>query len=186
MEFISLNLSQAQLSSQPTLQISTPPQSYYQVTIQQNVTNCSSVDWKPFRDFSDLVRTAVRACIIRQSQTITCYTDFISEDVDAAAEGTVRASVNVPAIRDNSRSCLDPNDFTVLNCIVKDHASLSPPSLRLRLCSRFTLFATKTYFDPKDFSPHPIDSVKGHASLSPFAQQKAKKKIKQKRNRFTK
>ncbi|PRD23568.1 UNVERIFIED_CONTAM: hypothetical protein NCL1_46006 [Trichonephila clavipes] len=50
------------------------------------------------------------------------------------------------AIRDISRSCRDPNDFTVLNCIVKD------------------------------FSPHPIDSVKGHASLSPLAQQKAKKK----------
>ncbi|GFU71585.1 hypothetical protein TNCV_3035251 [Trichonephila clavipes] len=33
---------------------------------------------------------------------------------------------NVAAIRDISRSCLDPNDFTVLNCIVKGHASLSP------------------------------------------------------------
>ncbi|GFX36174.1 hypothetical protein TNCV_2065151 [Trichonephila clavipes] len=78
----------------------------------------------------------------------------------------------VAAIRDISRSCLDPNDFTVLNCIVKGHASLSPPSLHLRLCSRFTLLATYTYFDPKDFSPHPIDSVKDHASLSPLAQQK--------------
>ncbi|GFY12979.1 hypothetical protein TNCV_665451 [Trichonephila clavipes] len=48
----------------------------------------------------------------------------------------------VAAIRDISRSCLDPNDFTVLNCIVKSHASLSPPSLWLRLCSRFTLLAT--------------------------------------------
>ncbi|GFW15547.1 hypothetical protein TNCV_4656871 [Trichonephila clavipes] len=48
----------------------------------------------------------------------------------------------VAAIRDISRSRLDPNDFTVLNCIVKGHASLSPPSLRLRLCSRFTLLAT--------------------------------------------
>ncbi|GFU02001.1 DUF5641 domain-containing protein [Trichonephila clavipes] len=48
----------------------------------------------------------------------------------------------VAAIRDISRSCLDPNDFTVLNCIVKGHASLSPPSLRLRSCSRFTLLAT--------------------------------------------
>ncbi|GFU85222.1 piggyBac transposable element-derived protein 4 [Trichonephila clavipes] len=36
----------------------------------------------------------------------------------------------------------------------------------------------ETYFDPKDFSPHPIDSVKSHASLSPLAQQKAKKKNK--------
>ncbi|GFY11909.1 hypothetical protein TNCV_4974091 [Trichonephila clavipes] len=51
------------------------------------------------------------------------------------------------AIRDISRSCLDPNDFTVLNFIVKGHASLSLPSLRLRLCSRFTLLATYTYFD---------------------------------------
>ncbi|GFV40178.1 hypothetical protein TNCV_3953751 [Trichonephila clavipes] len=48
----------------------------------------------------------------------------------------------VAAIRDISHSCLNPNDFTVLNCIVKGHASLSPPSLRLRLCSRFTLLAT--------------------------------------------
>ncbi|GFV04179.1 hypothetical protein TNCV_918001 [Trichonephila clavipes] len=48
----------------------------------------------------------------------------------------------VAAIRNISRSCLDPNDFTVLNCTVKGHASLSPPSLRLRLCSRFTLLAT--------------------------------------------
>ncbi|GFS85801.1 hypothetical protein TNCV_2973441 [Trichonephila clavipes] len=32
----------------------------------------------------------------------------------------------VAAIRDISHSCLDPNDFTVLNCIVKGHASLSP------------------------------------------------------------
>ncbi|GFY25433.1 hypothetical protein TNCV_2485531 [Trichonephila clavipes] len=94
--------------------------------------------------------------------------------------------VGVAAIRDISRSCLDPNDFTVLNCIVKGHASLSPPSLRLRLCSRFTLLATYTYFDPKDFNPHPIDSVKGHASLSPFAQQKGKKKNKTKKHRFTK
>ncbi|GFY25262.1 hypothetical protein TNCV_2483821 [Trichonephila clavipes] len=34
-------------------------------------------------------------------------------------------SAIVAAIRDISRSCLDPNDFTVLNCIVKGHASLS-------------------------------------------------------------
>ncbi|GFW12554.1 hypothetical protein TNCV_818061 [Trichonephila clavipes] len=79
--------------------------------------------------------------------------------------------------RDISRSCLDPIDFTVLNCIVKGHAPLSPPSLQLRSCLRFTLLATLTYFDPKDFSPLPIDSVKGHASLSPLVQQKAKKKI---------
>ncbi|GFV76352.1 hypothetical protein TNCV_4413311 [Trichonephila clavipes] len=37
--------------------------------------------------------------------------------------------MTVAAIRDISRSCLDPNDFTVLNCIVKGHASLSSPSL---------------------------------------------------------
>ncbi|GFV70193.1 uncharacterized protein TNCV_2553371 [Trichonephila clavipes] len=92
-----------------------------------------------------------------------------------------RSPLTVAAIRHISHSCLDPNDFTVVNCIVKGHASLSSPSLRLRLCSRFTLIATYTYFDPKDFSPHPIDSVKGHTSLSPLAQQKAKK-IKQKRN----
>ncbi|GFX17905.1 HTH_Tnp_Tc3_2 domain-containing protein [Trichonephila clavipes] len=32
----------------------------------------------------------------------------------------------VAAIRNISRSCLDPNDFTIVNCIVKGHASLSP------------------------------------------------------------
>ncbi|GFU77575.1 uncharacterized protein TNCV_3499471 [Trichonephila clavipes] len=55
---------------------------------------------------------------------------------------TAAAGSQVAAIREISRSCLDPNDFTVLNCIVKGHASLSTPSLRLRLCSRFTLLAT--------------------------------------------
>ncbi|GFW76061.1 hypothetical protein TNCV_3724811 [Trichonephila clavipes] len=52
------------------------------------------------------------------------------------------STIQVAAIRDFSRSCLDLNDFTVLNCIAKGQASLSPPSLRLRLCSRFTLLAT--------------------------------------------
>ncbi|GFU61859.1 hypothetical protein TNCV_375171, partial [Trichonephila clavipes] len=66
----------------------------------------------------------------------------------------------VAAIRYISRSYLDPNDFTVLNCIVKGHASLSSPSLRLRFCSRFTLLAILAYFDPKDYIPHPIDNVK--------------------------
>ncbi|GFS94037.1 hypothetical protein TNCV_2573661 [Trichonephila clavipes] len=108
----------------------------------------------------------------------------------------------VAAIRDISRSSLDPNDFTVLNCIVKGQASLSSPSLRLRgkwhvtygvpvperdkwaeqfcwngdrvnlsaegtvaplscdLIGRGRSLAEKwawkwTYFDPKDFSPHP-------------------------------
>ncbi|GFV61397.1 hypothetical protein TNCV_446131 [Trichonephila clavipes] len=50
--------------------------------------------------------------------------------------------LKVAAIHRISHSCLDPNDFTLLNCIVKGYASLSPPSLRLRLCSRFTLLAT--------------------------------------------
>ncbi|GFW92832.1 integrase catalytic domain-containing protein [Trichonephila clavipes] len=54
----------------------------------------------------------------------------------------MRKLLQVAAIRDIFRLYLDPNDFTVLNCIVKGHASLSPPSLRLRLCSRFTLLAT--------------------------------------------
>ncbi|GFU88316.1 hypothetical protein TNCV_847091 [Trichonephila clavipes] len=48
----------------------------------------------------------------------------------------------VAAIRHISHSCLDSNDFTVVNCIVKGHAPPSLPSLRLRLCSRFTLLAT--------------------------------------------
>ncbi|GFV71288.1 hypothetical protein TNCV_406691 [Trichonephila clavipes] len=50
--------------------------------------------------------------------------------------------LKVAAIHDISRSCLDPNDFTVLNCIVKGHATLLTPSLRLRFGSRFTLLAT--------------------------------------------
>ncbi|GFX92338.1 transposable element Tcb1 transposase [Trichonephila clavipes] len=72
-------------------------------------------------------------------------------------DGLKRQTVWVAANRHISHSFLDPNDFTVVNCIVKGHASLSlsPPSLRFRLCSRFTLLATYTYFDPKDFSPHP-------------------------------
>ncbi|GFX52677.1 hypothetical protein TNCV_3979801 [Trichonephila clavipes] len=107
-----------------------------------------------------------------------------SNPIFSKTVASLSPGVEVAAIRDISRSCLDPNDFTVLNCIVKGHASLPPPSLRLRLCSRFTPLATWTYFDPKDFSPHPINSIEGHASLSPLAQQKAKKK--QKRNRFTK
>ncbi|GFV56632.1 transposable element Tc1 transposase [Trichonephila clavipes] len=53
----------------------------------------------------------------------------------------ITAVIQVDVIRGISRSCLDPNDFTVLNCIVKCHTSFSPPSLRLRLCSRFTLLA---------------------------------------------
>ncbi|GFU80427.1 hypothetical protein TNCV_3521991 [Trichonephila clavipes] len=69
--------------------------------------------------------------------------------------------VDVAAIRHISHSCLDPNNFTVINCIVKGHVSLSSPSLRLRLCSRFTLLATYTYFDPKDFSPDPSTVSKG-------------------------
>ncbi|GFT27967.1 uncharacterized protein TNCV_643841 [Trichonephila clavipes] len=66
------------------------------------------------------------------------------EDVSALDRFSVHRcpTRQVAAIRDIFRSCLDPNDFTVLNCIVKGHASLSPPSLRLRLCSRFTLLAT--------------------------------------------
>ncbi|GFW39193.1 hypothetical protein TNCV_1831831 [Trichonephila clavipes] len=58
-----------------------------------------------------------------------------------AIDSSIKES-SVTAIRDISRSCLDPNDFTVLNCIVKGHASLSPPSFWLHLCSRFTLLAT--------------------------------------------
>ncbi|GFS55766.1 hypothetical protein TNCV_4497581 [Trichonephila clavipes] len=55
---------------------------------------------------------------------------------------TMNQNYEVAAILDISRLCLDPNDFTVLNCIVKGHASLPPPSLWLRLCSRFTSLAT--------------------------------------------
>ncbi|GFX32662.1 hypothetical protein TNCV_888001 [Trichonephila clavipes] len=98
----------------------------------------------------------------------------------------------VAAIRDISCSFLDPNGFTVVNCIVKGHASLSPPSLRLRLCSRFTLLATYTYFDPKDFSPHPSTVLKVKRLFSPFSQAslsstKSKEQNKtKKKHRFTK
>ncbi|GFX21192.1 hypothetical protein TNCV_4367711 [Trichonephila clavipes] len=62
----------------------------------------------------------------------------------------------VAAIRDISRSCLDPNDFNSLHTIdtVKGHASFLPLACGF-VCVRFT--------QP---SPHPIDSVKGHATLS--------------------
>ncbi|GFW45031.1 DDE_3 domain-containing protein [Trichonephila clavipes] len=43
---------------------------------------------------------------------------------------------DVTTIGHISLSCLYPNDLTVVNCIVKGHASLSPPSLRLRLYSQ--------------------------------------------------
>ncbi|GFS50188.1 uncharacterized protein TNCV_3061 [Trichonephila clavipes] len=86
----------------------------------------------------------------------------------------------VAAIRHIFYSCLDPNDFTVVNCIVKGNASLSPPSLRLRLCSRFTLLATYTYFDPKDFSPHPSTVSK---VMRPFHPLLNKKQIKKKKKR---
>ncbi|GFW77220.1 hypothetical protein TNCV_2726501 [Trichonephila clavipes] len=64
------------------------------------------------------------------------------EYIQGLFESIPRCMATVAAIRDISRSCLDPNDFTVLNCIVKGHASLSLPSLRLRLCSRITILAT--------------------------------------------
>ncbi|GFV55687.1 hypothetical protein TNCV_754871 [Trichonephila clavipes] len=118
----------------------------------------------------------------------TSVKDLNVNDVLDGNANVLRCSDNkVAAIRDISRSCLDPNDFTVLNCIVKGHSSFSPPFLRLRLCSRFTLLAAYTYFDHKDFSPHPIDSVKGHASLLPLEQQKAKKNKNKtkKKHRFT-
>ncbi|GFW76447.1 uncharacterized protein TNCV_1582261 [Trichonephila clavipes] len=81
----------------------------------------------------------------------------------------------VAAIRHISHSCLDPTDFTVVNCIVKGHVSLSPPSLRLRLCSRFTLLAT-TYFDPKDFSPHPSTVSKVMRPFHPLLNKKQREK----------
>ncbi|GFX10802.1 transposon Ty3-G Gag-Pol polyprotein [Trichonephila clavipes] len=82
----------------------------------------------------------------------------------------------VAVIRHISHSCLDPNDFTVVNCIVKGHASLSPPSLRLRLYSRFTLLATYTYFDPKDFSPQPSTVSKVIRPFHPLLNKKQRKK----------
>ncbi|GFV21248.1 hypothetical protein TNCV_183991 [Trichonephila clavipes] len=92
----------------------------------------------------------------------------------------------VAAIRHISHSCLDPNDFTVVNCIVKGHASLSPPSLRLRLCSRFTLLTTYTYFDPKDFSPHPSTVSKVTRPFHPCSTKSKEKNKTKKKHRFTK
>ncbi|GFT40085.1 hypothetical protein TNCV_2171031 [Trichonephila clavipes] len=59
---------------------------YYYGTTHKNTINCSSVDWKTLRDFLGLVRSAARARIIRQSQTINFYTDFISKGVDATEQ----------------------------------------------------------------------------------------------------
>ncbi|GFX36383.1 hypothetical protein TNCV_4932961 [Trichonephila clavipes] len=74
-----------------------------------------------------------------QKQTYMLFQNDVR--IDLACHGS-NLSMQVAAIRDISRSCLDANEFTVLNCIVKGHASLSPPSLRLRLCSCFSLLAT--------------------------------------------
>ncbi|GFW42376.1 hypothetical protein TNCV_239731 [Trichonephila clavipes] len=60
-------------------------------TTHQNVINCSSEDWKLFRGFLDLVRSAARARFIRQSYTINVLTDFIAKDVDASEKRAVRA-----------------------------------------------------------------------------------------------
>ncbi|GFS99128.1 hypothetical protein TNCV_822501 [Trichonephila clavipes] len=78
-----------------------------------------------------------------------CAENYLSSEVKEIRLEAVRTcckllspAIQIAAICDISRSCLDPNGFAVLNCIVKIHTSLSPPSLRLRLCSRFTLLST--------------------------------------------
>ncbi|GFX44548.1 hypothetical protein TNCV_4713741 [Trichonephila clavipes] len=47
-------------------------------TTNQNVINCSSVDWKPLRDFLGLRSPHVRA-LFGNRRRKTCYIDFISK-----------------------------------------------------------------------------------------------------------
>ncbi|GFT30194.1 hypothetical protein TNCV_3466671 [Trichonephila clavipes] len=55
------------------------------------------------------------------------YSSF-QKALQVIAEDMVQ-KLQVAAIRNISLMVLDPNDFIVLNCFVKGHASLSPPSL---------------------------------------------------------
>ncbi|GFX47433.1 hypothetical protein TNCV_1734201 [Trichonephila clavipes] len=112
------------------------------------------------REYHEFDSSATEQPLCRKADAPYNGRGSMSSEVDKSFFFSPKASPKnvsrqVAAIRHISHSYLDPNDFTVVNCIVKGHASLSPPSLRLRLCSRFTLRATYTYFDPKDFCPHP-------------------------------
>ncbi|GFV44631.1 hypothetical protein TNCV_1701911 [Trichonephila clavipes] len=64
---------------------------YYYGTTHQNVTNCSSVDWKTLPEFWGPVRSAR---IVRQLDITSKYTDCISKDVDATAKDAVCILVN--------------------------------------------------------------------------------------------
>ncbi|GFY24927.1 hypothetical protein TNCV_2691181 [Trichonephila clavipes] len=82
----------------------------------------------------------------------------------------------VAAIHNISRSCLDPNDFTVLNSIVKGDASLHPIPCGF-VCVRVSPYLLlRPILILKVLVLTPTERVKDHASLSPLAQQKAKKK----------
>ncbi|GFU43051.1 uncharacterized protein TNCV_3141641 [Trichonephila clavipes] len=105
--------------------------------------NCGGGDrgrvaiYRPFGEVSLSLNRTVTCMVLKANDRRTscpCHDEFRGPRSDYVRQ--------VAAIRDISRLCLDPNDFTVLNCIVKGHASLSPPFWRLRLCSRFTLLAT--------------------------------------------
>ncbi|GFV70581.1 hypothetical protein TNCV_3841651 [Trichonephila clavipes] len=52
---------------------------YYYGTKNQNVINCSSLDWKTPREFLGLVRSAARARLIRQLKTINLLHFFSKE-----------------------------------------------------------------------------------------------------------
>ncbi|GFX20585.1 uncharacterized protein TNCV_3489411 [Trichonephila clavipes] len=117
---------------------------------------------------TELNRTVTFVVLKATSNDRRCHDEFRGSRSDYFKQ--------VAAIRDISRSCLDPNDFTVLNCIVKGHASLSPLPcgfVRVRVSPYLLL---RPILILKILVLTPIDCVKGHASLSPLAQQKAKKK----------
>ncbi|PRD18182.1 UNVERIFIED_CONTAM: hypothetical protein NCL1_61613 [Trichonephila clavipes] len=89
----------------------------------------------------------------------------------------------VAVIRDISRSCLDSNDFKVLNCIVKGHASLSPPSLRLRYVriSPYLLLRPILTLKILVLTPSTVSKV-----MRPFHPLLEKKQRKKKKHRFIK
>ncbi|GFX56683.1 hypothetical protein TNCV_494311 [Trichonephila clavipes] len=61
---------------------------YYYGTPHKNAIHCSSMDGKPFRDLLGSLRSAARASIIRQSQTINLFPYFISKDVNDTEKET--------------------------------------------------------------------------------------------------
>ncbi|GFT10464.1 hypothetical protein TNCV_3191221 [Trichonephila clavipes] len=76
---------------------------------------------------SPISRTPFRLLERGQQETEDPFPRFRQERRTFSSLGSpVESEDKVAAFRDISHSCLDPNDFAVLNCILKGHASLSP------------------------------------------------------------